>query len=411
MALRAGASCTGRWNPYTAGRARSLLREILSPTRAKLPELMCAIEKMEDLVRRYSSQRNAHTLAEDIRMSSLEALLPDVLEKHVQLNRARLTSYGVLREEIKTYCECRGHANARNVRQKGSSHPGGDGPMDIGAFGKGKGKQSKGKHGKGKGKGKPGQYGQDKDKSKDKNKDSVECWNCGKRGHYSKDCWSKKNTNKAGSKGKHKPKNADAHNLDSKPSIAEPEVETDEFSMTYFNVGALQESEKVRGSESIKIGVDTGAGKTAWPQSITYGTMVPGDSDLTLRTATVELVKGGKRMQIVGCDDWRSNLRVRGVQAPVCKPLLSVGEYTTMGGVTVLYGDKGYMFHNGSNVAKKFDTWVQKELRDSQYRGCTVAYKENNVCNIYVKPRENKIDAMPLSGDSESGGCKPGPNL
>ena len=56
----------GRWNPYRAGRARSLLREILSPTRAKLPELMCAIEKMEDLVRRYCGRRdaqgNAHTL-------------------------------------------------------------------------------------------------------------------------------------------------------------------------------------------------------------------------------------------------------------------------------------------------------------------------------------------------------------
>ena len=114
----------GRWKPYTAGRARSLLREILSPTRAKLPELMCAIEKMEDLVRRYSSRRdaqgNAHNLAEDICLSSLEALLPDDLEKHVQLNRARLTSYGVLREEIKTYCEGRGHANARNTKQKGS---------------------------------------------------------------------------------------------------------------------------------------------------------------------------------------------------------------------------------------------------------------------------------------------------
>ena len=111
-------------------------------------------------------------------------------------------------------------------------------------------------------------------------------------------------------------------------------------------------------------------------------------------------------MQIEGCDGWGSNLKIRGVQAPVCKPLLSIGEHTTKGGVTVLYGDKGYMFHKGSNVAKKMDAWVQKELRDSQYRGCTVAYKENNVYDIHVKPRENKIDAMSLSGDSELGGCR-----
>ena len=184
--------------------------------------------------------------------------------------------------------------------------------------------------------------------SKDKNKDSVECWNCGKRGHYSKDCWSKKNTNKGGSKGKHKPKNADAHNLDSKPSIVEPEVEIDELNMCYLDGDAVQqESEKMRGSEWIKIGVDTGAGKTAWPQSITYGTPIPGDSDLTFRTATGELVKGGMRMHVVGCDYWGSNLRVRGVQAPVCKPLLSVGEYTKTGGVAVLCGDKGHIFHKG----------------------------------------------------------------
>ena len=53
---------------------------------------MGGIEKMEDLVRRYCSRRdaqgNAHKLAEDIRMSSLvEALLPDDLKKHVQLNQ------------------------------------------------------------------------------------------------------------------------------------------------------------------------------------------------------------------------------------------------------------------------------------------------------------------------------------
>ena len=58
-----------------------------------------------------------------------------------------------------------------------------------------------------------------------------------------------------------------------------------------------------------QIGVGTGAGKTAWPQSITYGTTIPGDSDLTFRTATGELVRGGKRMQIVGCDDWGSFLK------------------------------------------------------------------------------------------------------
>ena len=285
-------------------------------------------------------------------MSSFEALLPEDLEKHVQVNRARLTSYGVLRGEIRTYCECGGHANARNAKQKGSSHLGGDDPMDIGAFGKGKGKQSKGKHGEGKGKwkqGQQGQHGQDKDKSKGKNKDSIECRNCGKRGHYSKECWSKKNTNKGGSKGKHKPKNADAHNLDSKPSNVEPEVEIGGFNMFYLDAHAVQ----VRGSEWIKIGVDTGAGKTAWPQSITYGRTIPGDSDPTFRTATGERVKGGKRLHVEDCDDWGSNLRVRGIQAPVCKPLLSVGEYTTMGGVTVLCGDKGYTFHKSSNVAKK----------------------------------------------------------
>ena len=57
----------GRWNPYTAVRARSLLMEIVSPTRAKLPELMCAIEKNEDLVRPTVADempKETHTLAE-----------------------------------------------------------------------------------------------------------------------------------------------------------------------------------------------------------------------------------------------------------------------------------------------------------------------------------------------------------
>ena len=57
---------------------------------------MGAIEGMEDLLRRHCGRRdalgNVHSLAEDIRMSSLEALFPHDLEKHVQLKRARLNS-------------------------------------------------------------------------------------------------------------------------------------------------------------------------------------------------------------------------------------------------------------------------------------------------------------------------------
>ena len=100
--------------------------------------------------------------------------------------------------------------------------------------------------------------------------------------------------------------------------------------MSFLDVDALQQQE----SEWIKIGIDTGAGKTAWPQSVTYGKKLLGHVDLTFRTATGELVKSSERLYIDCCDDWGVNLRVRGVQAPVCKPLLSVGEYITTGGVT-----------------------------------------------------------------------------
>ena len=98
---------------------------------------------MEDLVRRYGggrdAQGNPHTLADDIRMSSVEALVLDDLEKHVQLNRARLDV-----EKSKTYCECRGHAHARSTKPKGPSQPGGDVLMESGALDNGKGKHGKG---------------------------------------------------------------------------------------------------------------------------------------------------------------------------------------------------------------------------------------------------------------------------
>ena len=91
-----------------------MVREILSPGRAKLVELQGAVERLEDLMRRYTQRRDArngqrHTLAEDIRMAALEALLPEELERHCQLQRSRLDTYQKLREETVLYVEATGY--------------------------------------------------------------------------------------------------------------------------------------------------------------------------------------------------------------------------------------------------------------------------------------------------------------
>ena len=328
-------------------------------------------------------------------MSSLEALLPDDLEKHVQLNRAKLNSYGG---------ECRGHA-ARNAKQKGSSHPGGDDPMDIGAFGKGKGKQGKGKHGKGKGKGKgkqgqqgqQGQQGRDGGKDKDKNNDSIECWNCGKRGHYLKDCWSKKNTNKGGTKGKRKSKNAtDAHNLDStKP--ARWIISTLTLLKCRGLNGSRLESTQVQERRHGPRVSHTGRSFLSMSTSLSAQRLERLSNlvrDCTWKVATI-----GESISVFGV------FKRRCVNY-CCLSRRWVESLSSM--VT-----KVTCFTKGSNVAKKIDAWIQKKMRDSQYCVCTDAYNENNVYNIYLKPKGNKTDAMPLSEDTDnrpSGGCRPGPN-
>ena len=209
--------------------------------RAKLLVLMRVIERLEDLMGRYCGRRDTHTLAYDIRMSPLAALLLDDLENHVQSNRARLTSCVVLREEIKTKRECRIHAHVRNTKPKGPSYPGGNDPMNIDAIGQGKGKHDKGK---GKGKGKQGQQGpQDKTRTKTRTRIQLNVGivesavttrrTVGARRHR---------PTKRGFKGRLKSKNTtDAHNLDSTtPANNVPEVEIGGIEMNQVNVYAVE---------------------------------------------------------------------------------------------------------------------------------------------------------------------------
>ena len=193
----------------------------------------------------------------------------------------------------------RGHA-ARNAKQKCSSHPGEDDPMDIGAFGKGKGKQSKGNHGKGKDKGKQGQQGQQNKQGQqgqgrqgqDKSKDSMEYWNCGKHGHLSKDCWSK-NDNLG--KRKHQKVTTDAHNLVSKKPEDrnnEPEVEIGGFHMC-----SLEAADEMRESEWIKMELTLLQERRLVPRLSHAGrrSLV---KVICFRTATEELVKSNKKLYV-----------------------------------------------------------------------------------------------------------------
>ena len=120
--------------------------------------------------------------------------------------------------------------------------------------------------------------------------------------------------------------------------------------MSYFNVDVVE----VRESEWIKIGVDTGSGKTACAR-------VPhtGSGFLVMRISLSAQPRENLSSRASDC-----TLKVMTIgesvsefevsKRPVCEPLLSVEEYTTMGGVAFLYGDKSYLFHKGSKGDPQF---------------------------------------------------------
>ena len=65
-------------------------------------------------MRRYTQRRDArngqrHTLAEDIRVAALEALLPQELERHCQLQPSRLDTYQTRGEEVVLCAAARGY--------------------------------------------------------------------------------------------------------------------------------------------------------------------------------------------------------------------------------------------------------------------------------------------------------------
>ena len=176
--------------------------------------------------------------------------------------------------------------------------------------------------------------------------------------------------------------------------------------MTYLNVDALQESEKVRGSERIKIGVDIGAGKTAWASEYRRTERWFLVTVISLSAQQLEnLSKVASECKLWVADDWRSNIRIRGVHKHRCANHCCLLENPRRRvGVTVLSGDKGYMFHKGSNVATKIDAWVPEGVeRFSTYRGCTsCAQRKQRVQHPHgTERKQDWCDATGLPARSE----------
>ena len=151
-----------RWDPIATGCSEKLWESIQSLGKSRVEDLMSLIERLEDLLRRYLIRRKTEgdvaVLDEDTKMASLESLLPKEMEQHVQLNKAKLTNYFLLRaeimKEIKRYKPPEDGSEVglevmetdNKSRGKGQGYWTKGTGKGKGSKGKGKGKEVKGKY-------------------------------------------------------------------------------------------------------------------------------------------------------------------------------------------------------------------------------------------------------------------------
>ena len=135
-----------RYDPMTGGRKRNLLRTIIFPGGCSLLELQAVIERWESHVSRYEKKMK-DKLDDEIKLSGLESLVPEELEKHLILNSNRLRTFEDARLEVVTYVEAKFGLRIRDSKRSDTGGRGHSDPTDVDAVnslssGKGKGSSS-----------------------------------------------------------------------------------------------------------------------------------------------------------------------------------------------------------------------------------------------------------------------------
>lgn len=171
--LEAWRRLSKRYDPATASRKRTMLKTVISPQKQKLETLPQAIEEWMDAVRTYEKRKDSTgqraAISDEIKMAALEAMLPQELESHVQLNQARFATFDDLMDEITRFVEHKTGKSLKLVSAASSlANQGALGdPMDVSSVGY-KGAGAKGKT----------------------TKFLGACHHCGKTGHKAAD-WAK----------------------------------------------------------------------------------------------------------------------------------------------------------------------------------------------------------------------------
>jgi hypothetical protein len=430
--LEAWRKLNKRFDPSTGGRRLNLLKAIMSPGKSKMEDLGSCLEKWEEQVGRYQKKKdsdgNRAVVSNDMKMAALEQLVPDELEKHLLLNRARLKSYDAMREEVITYFESvTGSKIKETAVQKRSKNPD---AMDVDSLQKGgkgsksgkggKGDRKGGKGGKDGGKGnknggKAGGKGYGKGNSSQTQRFEGECSNCGKWGHKAKDCWSKSSGGQGAGKGKDakgkgKGKSKDANAVDA-VGASQPEPEAGSLDLCSIldtlNASATDSLGEVNSLEAnslddewLKLNYDTGAAMTAFPLEVAEGKNLK-DTGEHFKTASGQLISDKGPVTIKGKDAQGNVRKMKGRVTEVHKALVAASQIHQSQDVWLGLGG-GVMMPRGGPIAQGLHKEYERLVRKHGDKDLLPIYEERGVYNFYLKVAKKDVELAPLEQSAPS---------